>query len=100
MACMSEPPLTFQPDKNVWVSNQYQPKVAIARMGISASAMVQLSSAPITRGPRMFANVSNQITPAVAITLNGGALSAGMSSARYPVAATAMAMLPIQLPNQ
>src|SRR6187397_1165530 len=55
-ACMSDVPLTFQPDMNVALSNQNQPNSAIARIGISASAIVQVSSAPTTRGPRMFAN--------------------------------------------
>ncbi len=48
----------------------------------------------------MFANVSSQITPAVAKTLAGGPLIPGKNSARYPTAATAIATLPIQLPNQ
>jgi hypothetical protein len=48
----------------------------------------------------MLAKVSTQITPAVANTLAGGWAIEGKNSARYPTAATAIAMLPIQLPNQ
>src|SRR5262245_56502386 len=81
-ACMSDPPLTFQPARNVAESNQNQPKIAMPRMGTSARATVHVSSAPTTRGPMMFANVSTQITTAVAITLAGGSAMVGMSSAR------------------
>ncbi len=62
--------------------------------------MVQTSSAPTTRGPRMFATVSSQITMAVTRTPANGPPIEGSNSERYPTAATAMAMLPIQLPNQ
>src|SRR6185369_7159111 len=100
MAWASDPPLTFQAARKVSASNQIQPRNATARMGISARLMVQVSSAPTTRGPRMLAKVSTQITPAVANTLAGGWAIEGKNSARYPTAATAIAMLPIQLPNQ
>src|SRR6188472_4436687 len=100
MAWASEPPLTFQDARNTSGSNQNQPNSAIPRIGMSARLMVQVSSAPTTRGPRMLAKVSSQITPAVAKTLAGGCLIEGKNSARYPTAATAIAMLPIQLPNQ
>ena len=82
MACIFDSPVTFQPARNVSVSNQNQPSNAIAMIGIRASAIVQVSSAPTTRGPRMLANVSNQMTAAVAKTLAGGPLIPGISSAR------------------
>src|SRR3954462_9949214 len=100
MACALEPPLTFQAAWKVSGSNQSQPRNATARIGSSARLMVQVSSAPTTRGPRMLAKVSTQITPAVATPLAGGCPIEGKNSARYPTAATAIAMLPIQLPNQ
>ena len=81
-ACISDSPLTFQPERNTAESNQIQPSSAIARIGTSASAIVQVSSAPMTRGPRMFANVSSQMSTAVAITLPGGPVIPGTSSAR------------------
>src|SRR5215208_5291119 len=94
------PPLTFQALWKVSGLNQNQPRAAMPRIGIRARLMVQVASAPTTRGPRMFAKVSIQITPAVTTTLAGGFSMAGKNSARYPTAAMAMAMLPIQLPNQ
>ena len=100
MAWPEEPPLTFHDARNVPRSNQNQPKNAIARIGIRARLMVQVSRAPTTRGPMMLANVRSQITPVAANTLAVGLVSCGMSSARYPTAATATAILPIQLPNQ
>src|SRR5881396_3092223 len=81
MAWPEEPPLTFHDARNVPRLNQNQPKNAIARIGIRA-------------------NVRSQITPVAANTLAVGLVSCGMSSARYPTAATATAILPIQLPNQ
>src|SRR6185295_8042140 len=78
-ACMSEPPLTFQPARKVSVLNQNQPKNAMPRIGISARAIVQVSSAPTARGPRMLANVRIQITAAVANTLAGGPLIPGIN---------------------
>ena len=48
----------------------------------------------------MLTTVSSQISRHVATTLETGSLMIGTSSARYPTAATAIAMLPIQLPNQ
>ena len=77
MACMSDSPLTFQPARNIAESNQNQPSSAMPTIGISASAIVQVSSAPTTRGPRMLANVSSQMTAAVAKTLAGGAVDPG-----------------------
>ena len=65
------------PRRNVAGSNQNQPKNAIARIGIRARLMVQVSSAPTTRGPRMLANVRSQMTPAVAKTLAGGRADRG-----------------------
>src|SRR4051794_7990002 len=94
------PPLTFQALWKICGLNQNQPSSAIPRIGISARLMVHVSSAPTTRGPRMLANVRIQITAAVTKTLSGGFWMAGKNSARYPTAAMAMAMLPIQLPNQ
>ena len=79
---MFDSPVTFQPARNVAESNQIQPSSAIAMIGISASAIVQVSRAPTTRGPRMFANVRSQMTAAVAMTLAGGSVIAGISSAR------------------
>src|SRR5689334_676304 len=99
-ADMSEPPLTFQPPKNFSESNQNQPNSAIARIGMIASSIVHASSAPTTRGPMMFANVSSQMRQPVAMTAASGVSMPGTSSERYPTAATAMAMFPIQLPNQ
>ncbi len=82
IACMLEPPLTFQPARNTALSNQSQPKNAIPRIGMRARLMVQVSSAPTTRGPRMLAKVRTQITPAVAKTPAGGRLIWGKNSAR------------------
>src|SRR6185503_20321637 len=81
-ACRPEPPLTFQPARNVAPSNQNQPKNAMARMGAMARLMVQVSRAPTMRGPRMLAKVRAQITTAVAKTLAGGWLMGGMNAAR------------------
>src|SRR5882672_5275882 len=100
IACMDDPPLTFHPALNTAGSNQNHPKKAMPRMGISARSMVQASRIPMTRAPLMLAKVSSQMTPAVAKTLAGGLSITGMKTERYPTAATAMAMLPIQLPNQ
>src|SRR3954470_12670082 len=85
IACASEPPLTFQPERKISGLNQNQPRNAIAKIGMSASDMVHISSAPMTRGPRMFANVNNQIRAAVLITVAIGVVSPGTSSAKYPI---------------
>jgi hypothetical protein len=82
MAWALDPPLTFQPARNVSGLNQSHPRNAIPRIGMSARLIVQVSRAPITRGPRMLANVRSQITAAVANTLAGGWLIGGMNSAR------------------
>src|SRR5262245_19958451 len=96
IALQSDWPLTFQLALNTPGSNHHQPSRAMATIGINASAMVQASSAPTTRGPRMLAKVRIQMMAAVASVLPGGASMCGISSARYPVAATAIAMLPTQ----
>src|SRR5690349_14627716 len=79
---MAASPLTFQLALKMSGWNQNQPSSATATMGISASAMVQVSSRPTTRGPRMFAKVSTQITMTVTRVLAGGASMCGISSAR------------------
>src|SRR6266576_1830014 len=83
MACIPEPPVTFQPAMKVVGLNQNQPRKAIAKMGMRARLTVQVSRAPTTRGPRILAKVRAQITTAAATALGHGSLILGINAAKY-----------------